>query len=74
MGNSPTQGHIMRDYHYNPTQAGFDVLKACDTFRKVLYANIDPLLPLERKVEAKAKIRCMDYNELRAAVAALNKR
>lgn len=65
----------MRDYHhYKPTQAGIDVHKACDTFRKVLYANIDPLLPLEQKEEAKAKIRCMDYNELRAAVVALNKR
>ena len=64
----------MRDYQYSPVQAGFDIHKACDTFRKVLYANIDPLLPLEQKVEAKAKIRCMDYNELRTAVAALNKR
>lgn len=47
----------MRGHHYNPTQAGMDVLKACETFRKVLMANIDPFMPLEAKIEAKARTR-----------------
>ena len=64
---------MRKDHQYNPNQAGMDVLKTCETFRKVLMANIDPLLPLEAKIEEKARIRAMDYNELRAAVIALSK-
>lgn len=47
------------------------ILKDCETFRKVLMANINPLLPLETKIEEKVKILAMDYNELRDAVIAL---
>ena len=64
---------MRRDHQYSPNQAGADALKTCETFRKVLMANIDPFLPLEVKIEAKARIRAMDYNELRDAVKALNK-
>ena len=60
--------------HYSPSQAGMDVLKACETFRKVLMANVDPFMSLEAKIEEKARIRAMDYNELRNAVKTLNKR
>ncbi len=64
---------MRKDYRHSPNQAGMDVLKTCETFRKVLMANIDPFMPLEAKIEEKARIRAMDYNELRAAVAALSK-
>jgi hypothetical protein len=60
-------------YQYSPNQAGLDHLKTCETYRKILRANIDPFMPLEAKIEAKARIRAMDYNELRDAVKALNK-
>ena len=43
---------MARSNQYNSNQAGADMLKACETFRKVLMANIDPFLPLEAKVEA----------------------
>ena len=59
---------MLKDYQYNSTQAGHDTLKACDTFRKILKANINPAIPLEEKVEMKSKIKAMDYNELRSAV------
>ena len=64
---------MARNNQYSATQAGNDMLKTCETFRKVLMANIDPFLPLEARVEAKCKIHAMDYNELRAAVISLNK-
>lgn len=60
-------------HQHNPNQAGMNILKDCETFRKALMANINPLLPLETKIEEKVKILAMDYNELRAAVIALNK-
>lgn len=63
---------MARSNQYNPNQAGQDILKTCETFRKVLMANIDPFLPLESKVQAKVKILAMDYNELRSSVIALN--
>lgn len=61
----------MTTHQHNPNQAGMSILKDCETFRKVLMANINPLLPLETKIEAKVKILAMDYNELRASVIAL---
>ncbi len=60
-------------HQHNPNQAGMNILKNCETFRKFLMANIDPFLSLEAKIEAKIKIRAMGYNELRASVIALNK-
>ena len=60
---------MTRNNQYSATQAGNDILKTCETFRKVLKANLDPFLSLEAKVEAKCKINAMDYNELRAAIA-----
>lgn len=61
----------MTTHQHNSNQAGMNILKDCETFRKVLMANINPLLPLETKIETKVKIFAMDYNELRAAVIAL---
>lgn len=62
----------MTTHQHNPNRAGMSILRDCETFRKVLMANIHPLLPLETKIEAKVKILAMDYNELRASVIALN--
>lgn len=64
---------MARSNQYSPNQAGADTLKFCETARKVLNANIDPFLPLEKKVERQVEIMRMDYNELRAAMIALNK-
>ena len=59
-------------HHHSPTQAGLDILRSAATFRRILFANIDPFLSLEAKTELKAEIYMMDYNELRASVIALN--
>ena len=52
-------------YQHNPYQAGMNILKDCETFRKVLMANIDPSLPLEAKIEAKIAKLTKQRNELR---------
>ena len=61
----------MRSNQYNPNQAGMNMLKDVETWRKVLKANIHPLLDLESKTEKLVEIHKMDYNELRAAVKQL---
>ncbi|AVA38039.1 MULTISPECIES: hypothetical protein [Cupriavidus] len=58
---------------HSSNQAGLDAVKFCETARKVLKANIYPLLPLEQKIEAQVAINRMDHNELRAALINLGK-
>ena len=64
---------MARDNQYSPNQSGSDTLAFCQTARKVLVANINPFDSLESKIEAKAKIMSMDYNELRAEMIRLSK-
>ena len=64
---------MARDNQYSPNQGGADMLKFCQTARKVLMANINPLDSLESKIEAKVKIMSMDYNELRAEMIRISR-
>ena len=61
-------------YHHSPDRAGYNKLKTVATYRQVLFADIDPFLPLETKTELRAEIYKLGYDELRVRVVEMNER